>query len=561
MKQRKHLTDQNFRHRSVDWRKTVLGFVILFLAYSRCISGSFLIDDMEYLVTNPHVTQSSSPLYFWTNLHQVDYWPLFYTVLWILWGLFENNPFPYHLICIFIHGLNCFWFGRILDRYQVQNRWLPILIFALHPVQVEAVAWIFQLKTLLSTLFFLVSFDFYIEYDRNKNRKQYFRSLTCFLLALLSKTSVVLFPVTLILHHIWKADFKTTLLKRIVPFFVLSAIVGGLTVWVNHQTFSGLILWQAGFLERILTACYNFWFYLGKLLFPFHLCFVYPWKTQSPGEWTSYISAVLLFCVFFGLGFQCLKKPEKLSFRFILVALGFYFFNLFPALGLINVPYMRYTLVADRWQYLASFAAALLLSELLHRIPQIVSGYGYLFPLSLSRYRQILYLIPTGLFILTWMHAADFSGSRTLWVAASIRNPGSVYVYNNLGVVEQGLGHLPEAEAAFRKVISIQSGEQESLVRPEVNNSRFGLAMILFGNGMLREAEQELLALLKVNPTYPNAYADLGLVLQRQGRLAEASEAFLKALNFTTDRSVVLQSLCQIYRTTGSPIQAISLCQ
>ena len=242
-----------FLHSSRN-RAWLLGLLLVaatLLAYQPAWQAGFIWDDDEYVTNNPLLTAPDGLKRIWFSLDSPSqYFPLTYTVFRIersLWGL---NPAGYHWVNILLHAANALLVWRLLRRLSVPGAWLAAAIFALHPVQVESVAWVTELKNVLSLFFFLLALLAWVEFveDRPKPLWRFYRLALMFCaLALFSKTTACTLPAALLLI-LWLKGKPITRsrLAQIVPFLVLGVGMGLVTVWWErfHQEVRG-IFWAS----------------------------------------------------------------------------------------------------------------------------------------------------------------------------------------------------------------------------------------------------------------------------------------------------------------------------
>ena len=299
--------------------------LLVFLAYGSALRAGFVWDDDKYVTDNPMLTAPDGLKQIWFSTHtQSQYFPLVYSTLRVertLWGL---NPAGYHLVNILLHGLNAVLVWVLLRRLAVPGAWLAAAIFALHPVQVETVAWVAELKNLESWFFCLWALLAWLKVveaspevakdafhrvpippagqGRGGTRPYrveavsglwtwYLLALTAYLLALFAKTTACTLPAALVLV-VWLKGQRLTWHRaaQIVPFVPLGLAMGLVSIWWEgnlgtHNQGMGL---SFTFLERVLIAGRALWFYAGKLLWPVNLAFSYPrWEINagSPAQY------------------------------------------------------------------------------------------------------------------------------------------------------------------------------------------------------------------------------------------------------------------------------------
>ncbi len=276
------------------WAGVALLVVAAFLAYLPALSGGFIWDD-DRLLTDNRLIKSADGLYrIWCTTEAIDYWPVTNTTLWLEWRLWAMNSTGYHVTNLILHIAAALLIWLILRKLSLPGAFLAALIFALHPVNVESVAWIAQRKNLLAMLFLLLAILWYLRpFSANCSAdaprsghappagllidRCYWLSLLAFLLAMLSKGSAAVLPV-LLLGIVWWlrtgtvpifASAKMGLspsvsrwdLIRTAPFFLVAVVLAGVNIWFQTHG-SGEEFRSASFTERLLVpaAWYGFIF-------------------------------------------------------------------------------------------------------------------------------------------------------------------------------------------------------------------------------------------------------------------------------------------------------------
>ena len=329
--------------------------VTTILAYQPAWHGGFIWDDDAYITNNELLTAPDGLRRIWFSLDSPSqYFPLVYTMFrfehsW--WGL---NPTGYHVVNILLHIANALLLWGLLARLRVPGAWVAGAIFALHPVQVESVAWITERKNVLMGFFFLLTIRAWVEFVDEQTKHRWFfyvLALVLYALALFSKTTACTLPAALLLI-LWLQGRRINQrrLLQLVPFVVLALGMGLLTVWWEryHQGTHGP-LFAISPLERLLIASRAIWFYLGKLFWPSNLTFIYPRWHITPSNLLNYAP----FLGIAGLGAAIYLTRRYLG-RGVEAAMLFFGATLGPVLGFIMLYTFRYTFVADHYQYLAS---------------------------------------------------------------------------------------------------------------------------------------------------------------------------------------------------------------
>jgi tetratricopeptide (TPR) repeat protein len=465
-------------------------------------------------VTKPALRSLNGLARIWMQLGATQqYYPLVHSVFWVEHRLWGDSTVGYHLINILLHAFSALLLVRILRQLKIPGAWLAAAIFALHPVQVESVAWISELKNTLSGAFYLGSALAYLGFDRNRSGGNYALALGLFVLGLMSKTVIATLPAALLVVFWWqrgKLSWKQDVLP-LIPFFVAGIGAGLFTAWVERKYIIGAEGSEFNFsiIERFLIAGRAIWFYLGKLFWPANLIFVYPRWQVSQTVWWQYLypGAALLL-----LGALCWQQRR---WRGPLAGLLFFGGTLFPALGFFNVYPFRFSLVADHFQYLAGIGPIVL----------VAAGIGTLF--GSFQERRLFWgpafcgTLLAVLCVLTWRQCGMYANIETLWRTTLAWNPNSSLAHNNLGNFFLQNGRTDEAMEQFQKALKIE---------PRYALAHNNLGAALYQKGRVDEAVTHYQKALEIEPRYAQAHNNLGIVLFQKGQVDAAMAHFQKAL-------------------------------
>lgn len=393
-------------------------------------------------VTAPSLRSRAGLWRIWTDPQATQqYYPLTHSAFWIQYPFWGPDPRGYHVVNIVLHVAAALLVWRILERLAVPGALFAAGVFALHPVHVETVAWITELKNTLSTVFYLAALLVYLRFDppgvrqarvvqrrvpvETRDWRLYALALAFFVCALLSKTVTASLPAAILLIIWWKEGrlaWRRHVLP-LIPFFVIGAALGLTTAWIERYLLGAegeafALTW----VDRVLIAGRAVLFYLGKLVWPVDLIFIYPRWTINRSAGVQYLypaTAVALAVALWALRARIGRGP--------LVAALFFGGTLVPALGFFNVYPFQYSFVADHFQYLASLGvialAAALMATGLSRLG--VSSTS----LRLAVYSTVL-LVLAGL---SWGQAHIYKDLETLYRDTIARNPGANMAYLNLG--------------------------------------------------------------------------------------------------------------------------------
>jgi tetratricopeptide (TPR) repeat protein len=557
--------------RKQAWLLSVALIVAVAIAYLPAWDGQPIWDDDGHL-TKPELRSLSGLKRIWVEPGAAQqYYPLVHTFFWIEYQLWGLQPLGYHLVNIFLHAISAVLLVRILLVLGVPGAWLAGALFALHPVQVESVAWIAELKNTLSGVFYLGAALVYLGFEKQRRGLLWALALFLFVLGLLSKSVIGTLPAALLVVLWWKRgrlEWKGDVLP-LTPFFVLAAAAGAFTAWME-RAFIGAegAAFDYSFIERILIAGRAFWFYLSKLAWPLNLIFIYPRWEISQTIWWQYLfpaAAVALITTAW-----LLRKRSRAP----LAALLFFGGTLFPALGFVNIYPFAYSFVADHFQYLACIGlltlAAAGISTAIPRMPR------WAMP-SLS-----VVLLGT-LAMLTWRQSTMYADAKTVWNTTLARNPDCWLAYNNRGLAALDEGRLDAAifdfEAALRSnsessqaynnlgIAFNQQGRLERAaaslkkaveIRPHYADAHFNLAMVLREKGEVDESIVHFEKTLKIRPSDAEALREFGAALLRKGRTSDAILQFQGALSLNPKRPEVLVGLGNAFLQAGRPAEAIA---
>jgi tetratricopeptide (TPR) repeat protein len=501
-----------------------LAAVTIFV-YQPAWNGGFIWDDDQYVTKNPLLTAPDGLWRIWFSLDAPSqYFPLTYTMFRIehaLWGL---DPTGYHWINLFLHVANALLLWWLLARLKIPGAWLAAGIFALHPVQVESVAWITERKNVLMGFFFLLTLLAWTQFvdERERRRWRFYRlALIFYVLALSAKSTACTLPAALFLI-LWleKKRIDWRRVWQIAPFVVLGLTMGLIAVWwERYHVGTRGPMFVLGPPERLIVATRAAWFYLGKLFWPTKLTFMYPQWTITPSNPLAYIWLVagiaLCVAIYFARRYVG-RGPE--------VAAVFFIATLSPVLGFIMLYTFRYTFVADHYQYLACIGPIALVSGLVIRLSS---------SLELGE-RTLGILICVALGILTWRQSASYSDIETLWRTTIDRNPGCWMAEHNLG------GKLLEKRDFDGAITHFERAVQLRYDNPE---SHYGMADALRRKGDVDRAMTEAQVSLDLRPSDPETHVVLGMALMTKGQVDEAATHFSKAIEIRPNYSTAHYNL------------------
>ena len=518
-------------------------YIATLLVYLPALSAGFIWDD------NGHVTRSdlrdlSGLLRIWFEFGATQqYYPILHSAFWLEHLCWGDSPFGYHLLNVLLHAYAACLFGTLLRRLAVPGAWLAALLFALHPVCVESVAWISEQKNTLSLVFYLGAALAYLRFNEKRLASAYWLATALFLLALLTKTVTASLPAALLVVFWWqlgRLDWRRDIWP-LVPWFALGIFSGLVTSHFERELIGAQgSSFDLGVVPRCLLAGRVFWFYLGKLIWPVDLIFIYPRWTVDAAIWWQWLFLPAAIALLAGLAWWQQRQRGPLA------ALLLFAGSLFPVLGFFNVYPFLFSYVADHFQYLASLSIFALTGAGLARTSRRWPRGGQIAAAA------ALLVILAGL---SWAQSGRYRDSLTLYQAILEKNPTCWLAHNNLATTLTESGRMGEAIPHLEKALALRPDyalaennfgdalyrlgrpqeavphfEKAVRLEPGFYQAHNNLGSALLVTDRLTESLSEFELAVKLQPTYAEAEHSLGVALARLNRTAEAIPHFDRAL-------------------------------
>jgi tetratricopeptide (TPR) repeat protein len=493
-------------------------------------------DDNEYVYENTHIRSLDLKSIQWmfTSFHAANWHPLTWlshTADYAMWGL---NPLGHHLTSILFHGLNTFLVVVLITRlirlrhntsFKQEHALIAAavtgLLFGIHPVHVESVAWVSERKDVLYAFFYLLSILSYLRYRSSQKRRalSYSVCLFFFILSLMSKPMAVTLPFVLILldwYPLGRIDFTSLfpsgrrVLREKLPFFSLSIASSVLTLMAQRkgEAFTSVNLLHLD--ERILIAVRALIFYLYKMVLPLNLASFYPYSSKISFIEFEYVVPFAIVSIISILSIYFFRKQKILSVAWI-----YYIVTMLPVLGIIQVGDQA---AADRYTYLPSLG------------PFLLAGLGaaYVWRKTIEKNRLLIKMLLISLSLVVLINLITDSSkqiktwknSRTLWNRELEIYPNVALAYIKLGITYYYEGHFKIAIEHYQKALDINPRYLEA-------HNNIGLAY--FNSGFIDRAIEHYRIALRLKPDYLEAHYNLGLAYRSQGNKKKAEEHFTKA--------------------------------
>ena len=489
------------------------------LAYIPAIKAGFIWDDDLYVTENPLLTAPDGFHRIWfSNDSPSQYFPLTYSTYWVEHRLWGFNPMGYHVVNVAIHIINALLVWLVLRRLSIPGAWFASAIFALHPVNVESVAWITERKNVLMLLFSLLSVLCWMKFalDNKSVRRAnlfYAGSLFLYVLALYSKTTACTLPAALVLI-LWLKHIPLTLKRwlQIAPFVAIGIVTGLVTMWwEKYYQGTGLVNLGLSLTAKLLIAGRALWFYLGKLFWPLNLTFSYPRWHIDPAEIWQYAWPVAGVSVL-----ACLWLWRKRLGRGLLTAMLFFVATLVPMLGFFSLYTFVYSFAADHYQYAACIGPIALVAAGGALVLRRAGGKGKMLVASTAG----VLLLTLG--VITSRQVRIYMDEETLWQDTLVKNPASWLAHNQMGGILFTKGKIEDAKAQWKQAIELSSYMQA--IHPRA---------------------------------YADLYCNLAFTFKTQANLDDAAANYRKALEIFENSALTHYQLAEILVGQGKNEQAL----
>ncbi|MCK5944403.1 MAG: tetratricopeptide repeat protein, partial [Planctomycetes bacterium] len=470
--------------------------------YAPALGGDWLWDDTDWIRDNEQLRSWGGLWRIWFEPGAViQYYPLTYTTWWLdhhVWGL---STVALHVENVLLHAGNALLFGLLLRRLALPGAVLAALVFLVHPVHAESVAWMVERKNVLSGAFYLGTCHLWCAHLQRPSPASLTAALGCFLLALLAKTATLMLPVTLFAIAWWQRRSLAAATRRLLPFVALTLVFAVVTIVRERGEGAVGHDWDLSLPARVALLGQVVAVYAGKLLAPFDLSFSYakwPIAAGTVSGWLPTV-ALMLACA----ASLRARRPWALAAA---CALWIYVANLLPVSGLVDYYYLRYAFTADHFQYLPSLGPIALLccggAALLRgaRAGVVVAA-----------------AIVVGLAVMTWQRAAIYQDVETLWRATIASEPDAWLAHANLGNLLDERDGPGAGLAHHRRAVEIY---------PDAFESNNALGNHAARAGRFDEAQRHFDRALVARPDDPLTYNNLGAMCGMRGDYAAARAWF-----------------------------------
>jgi tetratricopeptide (TPR) repeat protein len=518
-------------------------------------------DDPVYVTENPRVLEGlnwESIKWAFTSIYGSNWFPLTWLSLMLDRQLFGVNPGTFHLINVVLHTVNAIVLFIILSRCtkDIWPSFFTAVVFGLHPLHVESVAWIAERKDVLSTLFWMLTMLGYIRYVEKPTVRRYMIVLAAFIAGLMSKPMLVTLPFVLLLVDYWplqrirlsrnirqenpdqRNNTRTIsfLVLEKVPLFVLSAASCVMTLIAQKSKGAVSSFEVLSLSDRLTNALVSYTSYIGKMFWPTGLAIFYPHPQDNIPLLKIVISTMILFAVSLAVIFSCRKK------RYLLVGWLWYLGTLVPVIGLVQVGAQA---MADRYAYIPVIGLSIMIAW---SVRDIVSKW---------RYKNVIVvtagvLICATLMVCTYRQLRYWQNNETLFTHTLDVTSDNYIAHNNIGIALAGDGDLEQAMKHFKETLKIKPRDTDAL---------FNLAGALVKLGKPNEAMVHYNRVLELKPDDAQTYNALAIVQVQQGDYVQAISIYRKALQKNPESALLHGGLGSALLETGQLDPAVTALQ
>jgi protein O-mannosyl-transferase len=540
------------------WMPTLLLMAAAFVAWAASISNDFVFFDDDKAILYNKALQSPSFSKFFSGQNLGMFAPMTWIAYWIGKGISGELAWGHHLLGVLLHAANAALAYLVLHKLtgRVWPPFAAALLFAVHPIQAEAVCWAAALSAVLFSTFYLAGLFAWLHWDGSGKKVWYAAALGAFLLACLSKSAAVTFPLMIAAFDAYKGkNWKSTSfwLEK-VPFFGLSLLFGLWTFSTRAQEGHDIAATSAvfGAVDRFFMVCQTLLFYPFKLLLPVGYSVAYPFvKTGGTWHWTYFAAPVALA----GIGFVTWRYlRHKPAF---LLALGLYLIPLAVMLPFRTVG--SFELRSDRYAYLSClgvfYLLALLLDSQRATVKAAALGVGAVVLIALSNMQSTVWKNGVRLFencvektpesalcqcnlAYNELINSNFEKSVKHYTEALAYDPGTVEAYNGRGQAYLNLRKVPEALADFDKAV------KAGIVTPKLFLNR-GKCKVMMQQWL--EAVIDLSKSLELEPKSHEAYFFRALARDKANDHVAALEDYTKSIELNENNVEALVNRAMIY--------------
>lgn len=480
-------------------------------AYGPALNAGYIWDDDRYLTNNPTLTQPDALRRIWVTAETQDYYPVLYTALWMqrmVWGVDDATPFHAANLAFHVGAVLLLWGG--LRELGLPGSYLCAWLFAVHPLNVESVAWISQQKNTLALLFFFACVWSYLRYAAGGHKEYYGGALVCFALSLLAKPMAAAWPVVVVAHGLWRDGRpRWAHVRSALAFGVIAAAVAAVTVHFQYaRSLGGVPVGPTTWPDRLAHAVGAWFFYLHKTVLPTGLTAIH-----APDAVHVLQPAYVGLLVALVAGGVALARVDPRRLRHAGLALVWFTAMLLPVLGFLKIGFFLYAPAAEHWAYAAIPAVLAPVAAAAHAGLRV----------SRRGVRLAMVALVGALVIGSTAHARidsrKYASEETLFCDAVKKNANAWIAYVKLGDCAFERRALDVATLCYETALELNPNSWDAC-------NGLGIADIMRGEH--EHAIQHFQACLRLRPSHAGARRNLEIsrrALERSATAAGPSSA------------------------------------
>ncbi len=516
----------------------ILCIILAFIVYTPVFNAGFVNwDDDDYVQNNYSITSFDNFKEIITQPVQGNYHPLTMLTIAGNYAISGKNAGSYHIVNLLIHLLNILLVFLFIRKLTGDKPWIAFiasLLFAVHPLHVESVAWVAERKDVLYSFFFLFGLIQYLRYLKTGKILDYIFVLGLFILSVLSKPAAIVFPIVLL-----AIDFYYDRLKiaksyvEKIPFFLLSLVFGLLTMHAQklQGAVGGADMFPVHF--RFFFGFYGIMMYTIKAIWPFNLCTFYPFPAINETLPIQYYLAPLFSILLLVILVLTYRKNKLIAF-----AILFYGINLLLVLQFLPV---GSAIIADRYTYISLIGFSLIPG---YYFQQWIDRNKGIVPFSAA---IILGLVAIILSALSFKQSATWKNSAALWDRAIEVSPSS-RAYTNRGLIYKRETNYDKALEMYNKAIKLNKVEKDALINR---------GNIYFSKQQFDLAIADYNECLKIDSTVQKAIENRGSAYSSQGKYDLAIKDLDNAIKLNPKTESGYANRAVYYQATGQHLKAI----
>lgn len=521
-----------------------LGLIILVLAAFEPVRHNSFVsyDDYRYITGNPHIQSGltwSSVKWALTSGYAANWHPLTWISHMMDIELFGLNPLGHHLHNLFLHALCTVLLFYLLYKMTgaVWCSAFVALVFGIHPMRVESVAWAAERKDILCTLFWLLTIGAYLYYVQRGGVFSYTLLIICFALGLMAKPMLVTLPLILLLLDFWPLGRINRNISYLfyekVPLFIL-VIISCVITYKIQQNF-GAVTRTFSLDARILNALGNYIGYIGKLLWPRNLAMLYPLSEKSNLHDSQWPAWYLLFSLSFLITGCVLAVIRLRKQPYLLVGWLWYIITLIPVIGIVQI---GSRLIADRYTYLPSIGIAVMATWAIEVISRNWPCRKVILTVGVVS-------LTAAMTLGTRVQTTYWKDSVTLYKHTLAVTQNNYVIHNSLGSNYLIQGEYDKAAEQFRKALQIE---------PMFPLANYNLGSVLSRKGKYKEAIDAYQKAIQMDPENDQAYLELAMILEKTDKYRQAVDTYHQFLKIKPDDPMGLNNLAWVLATAPDSV-------